>query len=147
MKTVEFFWSECNHCKRGFGLPILSDFSYGCFVFFGEKGSAYVYLEAINDSVWEEICSKILRLAGLKEFTRKDSERLHWVIAACADKINGQGFIPEPLCPSCKSQDVNYSRVKSAGVREISEATFQNFQSLPEAAKMEMLANLWRQFE
>jgi hypothetical protein len=64
MQKVRFFQADCRDCTKKFPFPLLSDFAYGDFILHGEKGDVFGFLPALNNSTWEEITSRLLKLVG-----------------------------------------------------------------------------------
>jgi hypothetical protein len=139
------FEADCRHCRRSFPIPLLGDFSYGQFVLHGERGGVFGYLSAFECPSFEDIHSRLLVIAGQQEFTRAESSRFQEVMASCADEISGQPLGLEPVCPFCRSHDLNYGDSKPLDDGEIRVVTFTGFQSLSDTAKTQKLTELWKQ--
>ncbi len=149
-QQVQFFQASCQACRRKFSMPLLSDFSYGEFIFHGERGGVYGFLLALEEPAWEDIETRLQRVGVLAvsptQKNTKDIDRFHRVIAACSDAIGGQALVPFPVCPSCQSHSIAYGDSTPLGIRDIPRVTFGAYQLLSEAMKTERVGELWRQF-
>jgi hypothetical protein len=126
-------------------MPLLGDFSYGQFIFHGERGSAFGYLQALQDCAWEDMTARLQR-AGLFPSSRKSVQidHFHRVVAALADAINGQRLLPHPIFPSCQSYAVSCDDSKPKVIREIPSVKFQEYLALPDVARTQRLLQLWK---
>jgi hypothetical protein len=122
----------------------LDDFAHGSFILHGERGGVFGFLSAFQCPSWEDIESRLLEVAGLREFKSSgDISRFQAVIASCADKIQGQPLDLAPVCPFCRSRSVDYCDSKPLDAGEIPLVTFTEFQSLSNSAKRGKLTELW----
>lgn len=141
---VQFYEASCRHCRRTFSVPLLGEQSYGQFIFYGEKGTAFGLLVAAEQSAWADVEER-LRQAGL--FTasgpRSQIEHFQRVVAASADPIHGQTLLLYPICPECRSRSLEYGAAKPLDIREIPEVTFGAYQLLSDHNKMERLRQFW----
>jgi len=144
MHQVEFVSADCRHCRRSFPIPLLGDFAYGSFVLHGERGSVFGYLSTFECPFWDDIKSRLLTIAGQREFkSRADISRFQGVVASCADKIDGQPLDLAPACPFCHSRSVDYGDTKPLHSGEIPAVTFTAFLALSDTAKTQRLEQLW----
>ena len=143
---VQFHQASCRGCRRTFLIPALGDQSFGQFIFHGVNGSAFGFLSALEEPVWNDIEAR-LRGAGL--FTTPDSRRqiehLQRVVAASADPIGGQTLLLYPICPGCRSRSIDYGDSDPLEIREVPGVTFRQYQLLSEDRKTESLQKLWTQ--
>ena len=144
MHQVEFVQAGCQHCRRSFPIPLLSDFDYGSFVLHGENGGVFGYLSAFECPFWEDIESRLHTITGQRKFTLSaDISRFQEVIANCADEIDGQPLRLMPVCPFCHSHSLEYGSTAPLDFHEIPIVTFTRFQSLSDSERMERLAEFW----
>ena len=121
-RTVVLFAAECASCASVFPAPCLGDFAYGEFIFFGERGTVYVYLNAFSEPAWEIVCS---------EFMAGDGEKIQSTVAAVADTANGQRLCASHVCPVCYSRNwTRWGELPAVGRIEIGVATFVAFNAL-----------------
>lgn len=143
---VRMFRADCRHCRRDFRIPLLGDFSYGQLILHGTRGAVFGYLSALGCPAFEDIRSRLLAIAGWREFPRSEISRFQEVMASCADEIGGQPLGLEPVCPFCRSAAVDcYGDSKPVATDEIRGVTFTGYQSLSDSAKTQKLAELWKQ--
>jgi hypothetical protein len=148
---VRFVEADCQHCHRSFPIPLLGDMSYGLFVLHGERGGVFGYLSAFECPSFEDIHSRLLTITGQQQFTRAEISRFQEVMAGCADEISGQPLGLNPVCPFCRSRDVDYggSRPHEIGdferqdIREIRSVTFGQYELLSEQKRTDRLRELW----
>ena len=144
---VQFFNASCQACGQIFSMPLLSDFSYGEFIFHGERDHVFSFLSAFEEAAWDDIENR-LRQAGLlaDSPSRQQVQLMHRVIAAAADMISGQRLVPFPVCPSCGSSSVTYGDSEPQGIREIPGVTFNQYQMLSTTERSRRVEQLWTEF-
>jgi hypothetical protein len=144
--SVQFFEASCRACHGSFAMPLLGDFSYGQFVFHGERGSAFGYLQALEAGAWEDITARLRREALFPSSpTSEQIGHFHRVVAASADAISGQRLFSYPVCPSCQSYAVSYGDSTPTVIREIPAVTFEEYLALPDVARTQRLLQLWKE--
>lgn len=144
MRRVEFVMPGCSHCHQTFLVPHLGDFDYGQFILYGDRGTAFGYLSALDCPVWAEIESRLSKIAGLRAFDTKESiNRLQEVVAASADRIEGQRLGLMPTCPFCHSHALGYQGPTHPSTREIPVVTFKDLEALPDVARDQRLKECW----
>ena len=125
-------------------MPLLSDFSYGEFIFHGERQRVFGFLSAHDEPAWEDIEARLRRAALLSDSPScSEIDRFHRVIAAAADSIAGQRLVPMPVCPSCGARA--YGDSDPQGIHEIPGVTFQQYQSLSDSERLRRVEQLWRE--
>jgi hypothetical protein len=145
MTKIQFFSATCHACGHRFSMPVLSDFSYGEFIFYGGREQMFGFLSAHYEPAWEDIAARSRRAAFLGDSpAHSEIDRLHRVIAAAADSIAGDRLVPCPVCPSCGGRSVAYGDPQ--GIREIQTVTFQQYQSLSDTERTHRVEQLWREF-
>jgi hypothetical protein len=143
---VEFFRATCSACGHQFSMPLLSDFSYGQFIFHGKCNRVFGFLSAHDEPVWEDIRVRLQRAAFLPQSpSRSQIDKLHSVIAGAADSIAGQQLVPFPVCPSCGARTVSYGDSDSQGVHEIPRVSFHGYEKLSDRERSERVEQLWRE--
>jgi hypothetical protein len=143
---VRFFSANCQTCGHRFSMPLLGDFSYGQFIFQGERQRVFGYLAALDEPAWEDIDARLRRAALLGNSpSSSEIDHLHRVIAAAADSIAGQQLVPLPVCPLCGARSVAYGDSDPQGIHEIPSVTFQQYQSLSDSERSRRVEQLWRE--
>jgi|SRR5215207_7377664 len=170
-ETVRFFEAHCRDCNATFGVPLLSDFSYGEFILKSEDGKAFAYLNGIVEKSFDQI-SNILEEFGEDKKNRnlrigkygflsawwakirpkRDEDyyqsvayinRLQWTIAQCADEIGGQKLTTQFICPNCRSNKVGYGDTVVVKDDEIPVVTFDMFNAMSESEKKEKVREVY----
>lgn len=162
---VRFFEAHCNDCHATFGVPLLSDFSYGEFILKSEDGKAFAYMNSIEEKNCDFISNMLKKFANDKENrelrkgnygflsvlwakikpardkdyypTNAYINKLQWTIAHCADEINGQKLTTHFTCPVCHSKNVLYGDAVAINDDEIPIVTFDVFNAMSESDKIE----------
>ena len=133
LRSVALFEAKCGACRQVFGAPSLGDFAYGQFLLFGERGSAYAYLDAIDHPVWMLIAAEIPPSNG---------DQILRITAALADRVQEQAFVPDQVCPECCSSQWESWEGKRVGDIEIGDATFVAFHSLSDRVRRRRIRSL-----
>lgn len=125
-------------------MPLLGDFTYGQFIFHGERQHVFGFLSALDEPEWEDIEARLRQAAFLSDSpSQQEIDRLHRVIAASADSINGHRLVPFPVCPSCGERSVTYGDSEPQGIYEIPSVTFQQYQTLSDSERSRRVEQLW----
>lgn len=140
---VRYFGAFCNSCDCHFQMPLLSDFSYGEFIFAGR--GVHGYLNGITEPAWDDIDAR-LRAQGLMadSATNEQIRRMQEVIAVLADPLGGQRLASRPLCANCGSRDVAYGDAAPGSFHELPAVTFEEYKSLSDDQRNWRVANTWR---
>jgi len=120
--------ARCGSCGHEFACPQLGDFSYGEFIFYGERGSVQAYFQAIDNPVWNFL-KKVLGDHGTRPAL---GPTLQAACAHFADPIEGQALINHIVCPLCFSTKMDWYGGDVAGSVEVLPVSFESFQSLSE---------------
>jgi len=174
MQIVRFFEAHCRDCNEVFAVPLLSDFAYGEFILPSEDGQAFAYLNAITESSFDlisnlvqeinekensgvprenlgfmgTILDKLKRESGAKHSpTSRDLNRLHWVVAQCADEIDDKKLSNQYRCPKCRSGDIDYGAAIVVRDDEIPIASFERFRTLSETEQKGRVRELYNSSE
>ena len=109
---------QCNKCSGEFKVPVVSDFSYGCFILCSSDGLEFAYLEAFSDAAFDEISDMVYSHHFLKNKNKREraSYMQSTYTIACDLSPNGKTFhigvrknsrtCPCERCPSCSSSDL-----------------------------------------
>jgi len=141
---IRFFEAKCNKCKNKFDMPLLSDFSsYGEFIVRNKTGSKFAYFETLTNSFWDEVSNIIDEIIRNKKNSRITIAKRQRVISKCLDKINDEQFaIDKPICPKCKSKDINYGIGHPKGVKRIPYVSFNEFDKMNKLEKVELVERI-----
>jgi hypothetical protein len=138
---IATFKAKCKKitCRHVFDAPLLSDFSYGEFIYGSIDSKLIRYYCGLDCETWSFID---------KVVSEKFSEKNRLEIGAIIQKIIGFVadrqetkiyFTQDIYCPNCqtkvKSIDVN----NKTGLEEYNSLTFNDFSKLTEFAKKEMI--------
>lgn len=95
----------CLKCDKKFSAPGVSDFSYGEFVMFSEKGFNSAYLNAFSDVVYSELESLLNTIPEIKDMAENfqvDFFQKAFSITCDLAPDGGRFFIgKQPRCPAC----------------------------------------------
>jgi hypothetical protein len=133
--------AKCASCGSEFSSPYLSDFSYGEFLFTGEKGNVFAYFNAIGHPVWEFVKSAFP--SGGDDRGRKAlGARIQAGCAYIADPVNGQQLVDQHVCPMCQSRNWEWWGGERVGWIEVADVTYKNFLSQPETERRRVILEL-----
>ncbi len=123
--------AKCNSCGQHFETPLLSDFSYGEFVYSSQSGQRYKYLFGINNKAWDFVQSIVNADLTLK--TKDKGEIIQKVMGLIADNDTKADFYQNQkfICPTCGRDAKILDRDNVTGFIEIDEMTFERFDCLP----------------
>lgn len=132
---VATYHARCKHCRKDFPYPWLGDFSYGSFLFAGEKGRVFGYGSALNHPVWDFLESVLVKHGSGKQADRDHAVRLQAAFAHFADWIRGQELCLHDVCPECRSSQVDLWPAEYIGTMDVDEVSYSDFLSLPESVR------------
>jgi len=131
LRSIATFEATCADCRETFPAPLLGDFSYGQFLLYGRRGTAYAYLDAPGHPIWELADSVI---------QSRDGEPILRALAAVADPVDGQPLGTDRVCPLCHSRrDWESWPGPRVGSVEIPPVTFAAFDRLADEEKRRLL--------
>jgi hypothetical protein len=146
-RTLRFFRTRCLDCNADFAMPSLSDFSYGQFIWSGERGTGFAYFDACDSPIFEHIKSVMKRAVGYPTSpTHEDTDRFHFVVAGCARKIEGQKLVPHHVCPTCRSRNVSPDDNEPVADCQVEDASYDEFLAKPALEQIlivTILCNKW----
>ncbi|RBP39575.1 hypothetical protein DES53_1092 [Roseimicrobium gellanilyticum] len=144
--TLRFFRTRCLDCGADFAIPDLGEFLYGQFIWYGERGDAFAYFDAIASPMFEHIRSLLRKAVGYPQSpSSHEIDRFHWVVAGCAEKITDQQLLPRRVCPSCRSRNLSVDDGDPVADRLVEEASYDEFLAKPALEQLSMVAQLWEQ--
>jgi len=119
--------AKCKSCGQHFETPLLSDFSYGEFVYSSQNGQRHKYLVGINNKTWDFVQSVVNELK-----TKDKGEIIQRVMGLIADNDTKADFYQNEklICPTCGRDAKITDRDTVTGFIEIDEMTFDRFERL-----------------
>jgi Zn finger protein HypA/HybF involved in hydrogenase expression len=117
--SFEVICASCNHV---FASPILSDFSYGQYIFCSEDGMHYAHANAFEAS------AKLIYVLLPEDC---GAELFWFALASLADKIHGKKLYVDTRCPRCGSANVKRNLGKEIDQISVSKVTYGDFVALP----------------
>jgi hypothetical protein len=122
--------AKCKSCGLNFSAPLLSDFSYGEFVYSSQNAQRYQYLFAINNMTWDFVQSVLT--VDFKIKAKDTGGIIQRVMGLIADGDGKVDFYQNEkvLCPSCGRDAKIQDRDSLTGFAEIDEMTFDRFERL-----------------
>jgi len=122
--------AKCKSCGQHFETPLLSDFSYGEFVYSSRNGQRYQYLLGINNKTWDFVQSVVN--ADIEVKTKDKGEIIQKVMGLVADNESKTDFYQNEklICPTCGRDAKILDRDNVTGFIEIDEMTFDRFERL-----------------
>jgi len=120
--------AKCKSCGNHFETPLLSDFSYGEFIYSNHSGHSYKYLVGLNNKTWNFVQS----IVNSDNKTKDKGEIIQKVMGLIADKdANADFYQNDKLnCPTCGRDAKILDRDIVTGFIEIGEMTFDRFERL-----------------
>ena len=119
--------AKCRPWGHKFETPILSEFSYGQFIYSSQNGQSYRYLDAINNKTWDFV-QKVIQNNGIKD----GGEIIQSILGHIADKDAAVDFYQNKkiICPTCGREVWHVYRNTIVGQVEVNEMTFDRFERL-----------------
>ena len=98
---VSILKAKCKSCEHHFETPLLSDVSYGEFVYSSLSGQRYKYLFGINNKTWDFVQSVVT--VDMEVKTKDKGEIIQRVMGLIADIDTKTDFYQNEklICPSC----------------------------------------------
>jgi len=132
---VATYHARCKHCRKDFPYPWLGDFSYGSFLFNGEKGGVYGYFNGLDNPVWDFMTAVLVKHGSGRRADIDYGARIQAACAHFADRINGQELCIHKVCPECRSSQVDLWPAECIGTIDVDDVTYSNFLSLAESVR------------
>ena len=138
-RTVYNFLNTCYKCFNDIEYPLLGDFSYGELIFQTADGQDFFMVQLIDNKTFEFICEFLKSKLGQK-ISKADPQK---ILALLADKIDGKELaIDYPICPNCKRKQNHFNDNTRTTQRQISFASWTDFESLTQENKIEKLEEI-----
>lgn len=122
--------AKCKSCSQHFETPLLSDFSYGEFIYSNQSGQRYKYLLGINNKTWDFVQSMVNADNEIK--SKEKVELIQKVIGLIADNETKAEIYQNKkiICPACGGDANILNRDNVTGFMDINEMTFERFERL-----------------
>jgi hypothetical protein len=122
--------AKCKSCGQHFETPLLSDFSYGEFIYSSQSGQRHKYLGGINNKTWDFVQSVVT--TDIKVKTKDKGEIIQKVMGLIADNEDKADFYQNKIliCPTCGRDAIILDRDNVTGFIEIDEMTFDRFERM-----------------
>jgi len=132
--------AKCKSCGHHFETPLLSDFSYGEFIYSNQSGHSYKYLVGLNNKTWDFVQS----IVNSDNKTKDKGEVIQKVMGLIADNDAKADFYQNEkfICPTCGRDAKILDRDNVTGFIEIDEMTFDRFERLTADEKKEEIGLL-----
>jgi hypothetical protein len=126
-------------------MPLLSDFSYGEFLFHGR--GVHGFLDGLSEPAWDDIGGRLVDQQLMPETPGTGQiSRMQKVVAAMSDPIDGQQLVNHPVCSHCGSGDVSYGDNFPGEFHELPAVTYTAYQRMTDAQRNLAVATAWREF-
>ena len=120
---------KCRPWGHQFEFPILSDSSYGEFIYSNQNGKSYTYFNGINNNAWDFVQETIsFNGKRIKDY----GKTIQKIIGLIADKKEPtETFQNERIiCPVCGRNAWHVYRDNVVGFIELEEMSFKRFEQL-----------------
>jgi hypothetical protein len=120
---------KCRPWGHKFETPVLSDFSYGEFIYSSQDGQSYRHLYALNNKMWDFV-SQIIE--GYNKKLKDEGGVIQAILGRIADKDSTVDFYQNKkiICPTCGRKAWNVYSDDIVGSVEVKEMTFDRFERL-----------------
>ncbi len=121
--------AKCKLWGHRFEVPLLSDFSYGDFIYSSQDGKKHRFFESLNNKTWnfvEKIVSDDYR------YSNHSGDIIQMIIGRVADKDQSVKFFQnrKTICPECGENVCHVFINDIVGFVEVEEMTFHSFEKL-----------------
>ncbi len=120
---------KCRLWGHVFEYPLLSDFSYGQFIYSSQNGQSYRYLFGLNNKTWDFV-SKIVK--GDINKVKNEGEVIQAILGRISDKDSTTEYYQNNkiICQTCGRKAWHVYRNNILGYVEVKEMTFDRFERL-----------------
>ncbi|HLR24502.1 MAG TPA: hypothetical protein VK112_01460 [Fodinibius sp.] len=128
--NISTFRAYCEACDQSFPTPLLSDFSYGAFLYHSTDGQSVRYFEASGHPIFKQVEVAVEQKYG----SAADQTRgtiIHALIGRLADRpSDAVHFTTDIICPNCGEKAQQVDPNKKTGSQEVEPLQFENFRAL-----------------
>ena len=146
---IATFNAKCKKisCQLDIDAPLLSDFSYGTFIYSSIDGKEIKYYYGLDCEVWQFIDEILIEPFG-KDHDGEIGTLIQKIIGLVADKQNQDAYFTQAIyCPKCHSKveliDIN----NKTGFQEYESLTFNNFLRLTDIEKIKLVNGFMDEFQ
>ncbi|MDO6808737.1 hypothetical protein Q4603_08950 [Zobellia galactanivorans] len=142
--NIATFEANCTQptCGHKFDAPLLSDFSYGEYIYSSNDGMEIKYFCGLKSEAWKLI-GEIISEADEKDKTLKIGPTIQRLIGLVADRKNPDSYFTQDIyCPKCRSKVFTIDSDKKTGINDYLTLTFENFMNLPELKRKYLIESL-----
>ena len=143
---VATFKAKCNKltCQLDIDVPLLSDFSYGEFLYGSIDGKLIKYYCGLDCPIWKFVDTVISETYKDKKGTEIGAA-IQTIIGLIADRDETEIFFTQDIyCPKCKSKIKSINSNIKTGLLEYMDLTFNNFENMNQTDKKNKINELLR---
>lgn len=125
--NISFFEAYCKACTQLFSTPLLSDFTYGNFLYYSTNGQTVRYYEALNSPGFKKV-EAIVEQKASRSVDQTQGAIICSIIGRLVDNPPKFGYYTaDIICPNCgkKAQQANPN--KKTGSQEVKPFRFNNY--------------------
>ena len=145
---VATFKAKCNKltCRLDMDAPLLSDFSYGEFLYGSIDGKLIKYYCGLDCKTWEFVDTFISEI--YKDINRTEQGAvIQKNIGLIADRDDMDMYYTQDIyCPKCKSKIKSINSNIKTGLQEYMDLTFNDFESMNKIDKKNKIHELLRMY-
>lgn len=130
MMRIATFNATCEKCKHRFTVPLLSDMSYGEFLYIDKNGLDHKYYCGLDESHWEMIEPIVDKFDTKHRFDKGDEIRR--IIGLIADRPSETDYYltGKWICPACNSDSVAVEGTNRIDFVDVEDLLFERFDVL-----------------
>jgi hypothetical protein len=139
---IATFKSMCSNCHSEVDVPLLSDFSYGEFLYGSVDGKEVRYYGALECPNWKFVDEIMDGRYNYQDRKRQGTtiQKIIWLIA---DRDNPDVFYtPDIYCPVCRSKIQSIDPNQRTGFQEYRDLSFQKFERMDPNEKRNTIGQL-----
>ncbi len=141
--NIETFKAKCKNikCRHVFNAPLLSDFSYGEFIYGSIDAKEIRYYCSLNCKVWSFIDKVVSeKFSNIKRL--EIGVIIQSIIGFVADRQEPEIYFTQSIyCPKCHSKVKSIDVNNKTGLNDYKSLTFNSFTNLTELEKEELIDN------
>lgn len=145
---IATFKAKCkkSSCGHDFDVPLLSDFTYGEFIYSSIDGKEFRYYNSLDCETWNFIDKTVSEYLGKKN-REEIGTIIQKIIGLVADRQNPDIYFTQDIhCPKCHSKVESVNDNNKTGLKEFEILTFNNFTKLIESEKRKLIFRLSSEF-
>ncbi len=138
---IATFKAKCKNteCRHDFDAPLLSDFSYGEFLYGTIDGKEVRYYCSLDCEIWDFIDQTVSRYFGKKN-REEIGVMIQKTVGFVADRQNTEIYFTQDIyCPQCCSKVRSIDTDDKTGRGNYAHLTFEEFRQLGEWEKEKLI--------